>query len=48
MDNIAWNFQSSKEAMLRLNSDLKIKTVGDQVEINAKHNEKQDAEGSVW
>jgi len=27
--------------------DLKIKTVGDQVEINAKHNEKQDAEGSV-
>merc|ERR1712227_868370 len=27
--------------------DLRIKTVGDQVEINAKHNEKQDAEGSV-
>lgn len=30
------------------NSDLRIKTVGDQVEINAKHSEKQDAEGSVW
>ena len=48
MDNSEWNLQSNKEVIQRLNSDLKIKTVGDQVEINAKHNEKQDAEGSVW
>ena len=31
-----------------MNLDLKIKTIGDTVEINAKHNEKQDAEGSIW